>query len=74
MLTGWQFIDGYWYYFITVPGISEGIMVKGWQFIDGYWYYFEPQTTIYGRPQGSLYTNGYTPDGYRVDASGAWIA
>ena len=41
-------------------------MVAGW-FLDsnGKWYYFDNS--------GALYTNGTTPDGYKVDESGAWI-
>ena len=33
-LTGWQKIDGVWYYFN-----SSGIMQTGWQKIGGVWYY-----------------------------------
>ncbi|MGU8487710.1 N-acetylmuramoyl-L-alanine amidase family protein [Clostridium perfringens] len=34
---GWQYIDGYWYYFNP-----DGIMQTGWQYIDNQWYYFRP--------------------------------
>ncbi|MDM0612705.1 cell wall-binding protein [Clostridium perfringens] len=34
---GWQYIDGYWYYFNP-----DGIMQTGWQYIGNQWYYFRP--------------------------------
>ena len=73
MLTGWQFIDGFWYYFTTDVKGSEGRMATGWYLIDGKWYYFETREDVQGRPQGSLYMNSMTPDGYRVGTDGAWI-
>ncbi|MCC8026828.1 MAG: CAP domain-containing protein [Clostridium sp.] len=39
--------------------------VSGWQWIDGKCYYFTPE--------GYCLINTVTPDGYTVDASGAWI-
>lgn len=33
---GWEYIDGYWYYFGT-----DGWMTRGWIYINGYWYYLE---------------------------------
>ncbi|PEM34626.1 choline-binding protein A, partial [Bacillus pseudomycoides] len=35
MQTGWQQINGAWYYFN-----SSGAMQTGWQQINGKWYYF----------------------------------
>jgi len=55
IVTGWQQIDGSWYYFkengdmaIGVADINgvkycfdeDGVMLTGWQQIDGKWYYF----------------------------------
>ena len=34
-VTGWKYVDGYWYYFN-----ASGVMQKGWKKVDGYWYYF----------------------------------
>ena len=34
-VTGWKYIDGYWYHFK-----DNGAMESGWKYIDGYWYYF----------------------------------
>ncbi|MDO5829038.1 MAG: hypothetical protein Q4Q25_02690, partial [Methanocorpusculum sp.] len=73
MLTGWQFVNGFWYYLNPVVGNYEGAMLTGWQLIEGRWYYFETREGIAGRPQGSLYTNCYTPDGYYVNANGVWV-
>ena len=47
-------------------------MATGWLLINGLWYYFETRGNVPGRPQGSLYMNTVTPDGYIVDANGAW--
>ena len=64
MRTGWQLIDGKWYYFSPV---GAGV------------YAYDPakQQWIYGggtgRPLGSMYKNEITPDGYQTDADGAWI-
>lgn len=63
--TGWQKIQGSWYYFAK-PGEAQytGLMTKGWKQIGGVWYYF--------------YSNGKmacntTINGYRLNASGAWV-
>lgn len=68
MHTGWLLYNNQWYYLI--PG--EGSMHMGWILINGIWYYLNP---VYqeGRPQGSMYCNEYTPDGYFVGPDGAWI-
>jgi len=51
---------------------SNGIMVMGWQSISNAFYYFEPKGTV-DMPLGALWTNTTTPDGNRVDASGARV-
>ncbi|MGX8692478.1 MAG: N-acetylmuramoyl-L-alanine amidase family protein [Clostridia bacterium] len=55
LLTGWQYIDGKWYYYLDDGTLavgwqkingnwfyldSSGAMQTGWQKINGYWYYF----------------------------------
>jgi glucan-binding YG repeat protein len=86
MQTGWHLDskDGHWYYLDP----ETGKMAKGWVIIDGKWYYFTTQNTqeTYtwqdgmwqylengARPLGSLFTGEQTPDGYSVDANGAWM-
>ena len=39
MRSGWQNIDGSWYYFGEA---NDGSGKKDWQYIGGSWYYFEP--------------------------------
>lgn len=60
MTTGWQFVNGVWYYLNP-----NGKMVTGWKMVSGKWYYL--------RSWGGMLSDGTTPDGYRVDASGAWV-
>jgi len=43
----------------------NGNLLTGWQQVDGKWYYLDTQS-------GDCYLDTVTPDGYRVDASGAW--
>ncbi len=61
MRTGWyQDKDQKWYY------LEEGgFMASGWKQIDGKWYYLDKQS-------GEAILNGYTPDGFYVDGTGAW--
>ena len=58
-LAGWQKSNGYWYYYD-----GDGTMRYGWQYIDGVWYYLSSK--------GDCLLDTYTPDGYYVDATGAW--
>ncbi len=48
IVTGWQKLDGTWYYLNP----SNGIMMTGWQAINGKWYYMngsgEMQTGLAG--------------------------
>ena len=37
MLTGWQFIDGQWYYFNPNSDGTRGAMFSGRLTLDGYW-------------------------------------
>lgn len=84
MVTGWiqDPMDGHWYYIDP----ATGIMQTGWKQINDKWYYFSESTaggwtnttgrwTYNGSGNyslGSMYANEYTPDGYYVDATGAW--
>lgn len=72
MLTGWQLVNGRWYFLNPLTGEAEGRMLTGWQWIDGKCYYLAENGTE-GQPQGAMYAAGKTPDGYYVDASGAWM-
>lgn len=70
MLVGWfKDADNRWYYLDLV----SGDMTRGWRQIGDKWYYFANGTTADGRPDGSLYVNTTTPDGYKVNANGEWV-
>ena len=66
MQTGWQEINGKWYYFAT----SASADTYEYDAVSEKWYY---KDSVSVRPYGSMYINEVTPDGYHVDASGAWI-
>ncbi|MDR1550309.1 MAG: hypothetical protein LBT06_17225, partial [Hungatella sp.] len=72
MATGWQLIANKWYFLNPVSDGTRGKMLTGWQWIDGHCYYLSTQTDSVHQ-EGAMYTNEKTPDGYFVDASGAWI-
>lgn len=62
MVQGWYLErSGNWFYFD-----ASGAALMGWHKIDGKDYYFQAEQ------EGSLLTNGVTPDGYVVDKYGAW--
>lgn len=42
MATGWQYIDGKWYYFDT----QSGAMRKGWIYVNKYWYFLDLKTGV----------------------------
>ena len=80
MVTGWQFINGAWYYMD-----NNGYMLTGWQYINNRWYFLHNpngnmitgwvQTNglwYYCDASGAMLTNTYTPDGYYVDGNGVW--
>ena len=58
-LAGWQYINDNWYLYG-----EDGTMRYGWQMVDGVWYYLSSK--------GICLLDTYTPDGYYVDATGAW--
>ena len=64
--TGWQQINGKWYYFNPAT-----IGITGWS-SQGLTWNFDIQKNQ-GIPQGAMYKNQRTPDGYLVDEQGAWI-
>ncbi|MFS9218053.1 N-acetylmuramoyl-L-alanine amidase family protein [Streptococcus mitis] len=59
MATGWVNYNGTWYYLK-----DSGAMATGWVKDGDQWYYLASS--------GKMLHNTYTPDGYYVDASGAW--
>lgn len=59
-ISNWQKINNIWYYFN-----STGYMVTGWVQTNGKWYYCGSD--------GAMWVSRTTPDGYKVDASGAWV-
>jgi beta-N-acetylhexosaminidase len=71
MKTGWVKPGAHWYYLSEATGGPKGAMMTGWQQVGGFWYYLYPQA---GAPQGACAIDTVTPDGYRVDASGRWVA
>ncbi|MDO4938719.1 MAG: hypothetical protein Q4E54_02010 [Lachnospiraceae bacterium] len=58
--TFWIKYNGFWY--LTD---FKGTRLTGWQFKDDKWYYLHDKT-------GACLLNTFTPDGYYVDAEGAW--
>ena len=66
METGWKLDGNCWYYLNP----TTGEMVTGWVQVNGIWYYLNPVSGT--KPLGAMYCNEMTPDGYFVDASGAW--
>ena len=65
--TGWLQDNGRWYFLDTRIGGPRGSMMSGWQWIDGKCYYLDPAQG------GAMAADCITPDGSRVDASGAWV-
>lgn len=59
MVTGWNVINGYWYYFT-----SSGKMATGWQKIDNKWYYLSSD--------GKMAKNTWIGNWY-VNGSGVWV-
>ncbi len=80
MATGWKQTGGKWYF--LNPG---GDMATGWKLTGGKWYFLNPSGDMatgwkeinkvwyYMYSNGQMAANTVTPDGYRVNANGAWI-
>jgi len=63
MATGWRKdAGGGWYYMRPSFG---GMKKSAWISYNGVWYYLGPD--------GKMFSDTITPDGYRVDGQGAWI-
>lgn len=60
MATGWEQV-GYKWYFMN----ADGAMASGWIADGGKWYYLGTD--------GAMYASATTPDGYQVNADGAWV-
>jgi GH25 family lysozyme M1 (1,4-beta-N-acetylmuramidase) len=78
----WQQIDGEWYSF-DLDGYARQ---SAWIEDKGYWYYLQDNCVMarnkwlwidgkcyYFGDKGGLYQNCTTPDGYKVDDTGAWV-
>lgn len=70
MLSGWQYVDGNWFYFNQQHDGYFGKMLTGWQNINGSWYYLNP---AHDGTFGAMYVNRTTPDGYYVNTNGVWV-
>jgi hypothetical protein len=67
LATGWNFINNKWYY--LNPDASRPTYIQD---ANGNWVY-DASTSAVAKPYGSMYANEQTPDGYWVDADGAWV-
>ena len=66
MLTGWLTDETGRKYFLDDSKTAErGKLVREWKKIGGAWYYFNFD--------GTLFTNGVTPDGEKVGEDGKWV-
>ncbi len=80
MRTGWVKVDGKWYYLN-----ANGDMATGWVMSHDSWYYTDASGAMqtgwvevnhkwyYLDEKGAMLANTTTPDGFEVDANGAWI-
>ncbi len=66
MHTGWDYIGGEWYYLNPTAPARTYFFSEA----ENKWLYNKDVTT---RPLGSMYRSEETPDGYRVNDSGAWV-
>ena len=66
-MTGWlNTADDKWYYFDATKDGNEGKMAIGWKQVQNDWYFFNAD--------GTMLSNGVTPDGYLIGADGKWMA
>lgn len=74
MKTGWQKVNEKWYYLNPVPPVPQLVFDQATGVVLTDPVTFAPITTTKGQMSyGEMYQNTVTPDGYRVDAAGAWI-
>ena len=74
MHTGWQYLDGQWYYRKPYTGGPKGALATGWNYINGKWYFLN--TGMFTNlPGGAMVTGWLTVNGkqYYLDASGAMV-
>ncbi len=57
----WKYINNKWYYFND----AGYCVLSQWVQTNGIWYYCGPD--------GDMWTNRWTPDGYYVNANGVWV-
>lgn len=69
MITGWQKVDGYWYYYNT-----NGKKQYGWAVINGKDYYFNQDGIMYTGWQYVPYKNVYKWYNFGASTSGAYIS
>ena len=63
----WRNIDGNWYYFN-----SKGYTLTGWQWIGGKSYFFNDGSNK-SFPYSAMLKSTKSPDGYDLNAEGAWV-
>ena len=80
MTTGWKQLNGAWYYLA-----ASGAMQTDWVWEDGTWYFMNQDGSMavgwvyvndswyYLNQSGECLLNTVTPDGFKVDETGAWV-
>ena len=67
MLTGWLSDNNGNKFFLENKSVNDmGKMAKGWKQVDNSWYYFNTD--------GTMLSNGLTPDGFMIGADGKWTS
>ena len=62
-------MSGLVYFFDNTPNANMGKMTTGWREVQGSYYYYY----YYFNTDGTMMTNGITPDGYTIGADGKWV-
>lgn len=82
MKTGWQQVNGAWYYMNPEAGGPQGSMRIGWLNLNNVWYYLDPSGAMatgyrdiggysyYFTDSGALLMNGAAPDGRMAGVDG----
>lgn len=73
MQIGWINVNEYFYYLNPISNGTKGALETGWICTGpaGPWYYLQTGTNG-PLPEGAMYAERITPDGYYVDAKGEW--